>query len=98
MYSSCYDIEKYAMNLKENHIVDWKKKERLHAIESFGLLTIQMQNLAAQKEITLVQTQPATVYVKTSKKVDRLSKKDQLVQINTKLNDFFAILARAARA
>jgi hypothetical protein len=63
----CEDIRKYANMLKDHHILDWSKEDRLHGVALFAYLTIQIQNLAAQKEITLVQTQPAQAYVKTGR-------------------------------
>ena len=52
--SGCQSIRTYANKLKEKPLLDWDKQERLNAIGAFALLTIQIQNLAAQKEITLV--------------------------------------------
>ena len=57
--------------------MDWEKEERLNAIDdSFVKLTLQIHNLAAQKQITLVQTQPTNAYIKTGNKVGRPSKKE----------------------
>ena len=50
------------------------------------------------KRITLVSTQPATVYVKTGKKVGHHSKKDEIAKNNTKITQFFALIAPAMRA
>ena len=50
----CQDIRKYANKLKDQNILDWEKEERLRGIYVFAQLTIQMQNLTAQKEATLV--------------------------------------------
>ncbi len=41
----CKDIRKYANKLKDQHILDWDKKDRLHGIALFAYLTVQMQNL-----------------------------------------------------
>jgi hypothetical protein len=40
-------IREYANKLKQTHILDWEKEERLAAITAFALLTAQMQNLTA---------------------------------------------------
>ena len=51
---NCSDIQRYALRLKKEHILDWEKEERHNAIDSFVKLTLQIHNLAAQKQITLV--------------------------------------------
>jgi hypothetical protein len=77
---------KYA--LKEKHILDWEKKVRLHTV-------CPSHNADAEhgstKRITLVSTQPATVYVKTGKKVGHPFKKDEIAKSNTKINQFFTL-------
>ena len=50
------------------------------------LSTIQMQNLAAEKQNSLVPTKPATVYVKAGKKVGCSHMKDQIGKSNTKID------------
>ncbi len=40
--SGCQDIRKYANKLKDQHILDWDKEERLHGIALFAYLTVQM--------------------------------------------------------
>ena len=40
------DIRKYANKLKEVHLLEWQREERLQAITAFALLTLQMQNLS----------------------------------------------------
>ena len=40
--SGCQDIRKYAYKLKDQHILDWDKEERLHGIALFAYLTVQM--------------------------------------------------------
>ena len=54
----CQKIRQYSNKLKEKHLLEWDKQERYEAIAAFAMLTIKMQNLAAQKEITLVQSKP----------------------------------------
>ena len=54
--TGCQDIRKYANKLKDQHILDWDKEDRLHGIAVFALLTIQMQNLTASKEAVLVSS------------------------------------------
>ena len=54
--TGCEQIREYANKLKDQHILSWPSDERLKGIAAFALLTIQMQNLTAQKEVTLVQT------------------------------------------
>ena len=66
--------------------MDWEKEERLNAIDSFVKLTLQIQNLAAQKRITLVQSQPTNAYIKTGNRVGRPSKKDEIAKSNTKID------------
>jgi hypothetical protein len=43
----CQEIRKYANKLKDDHIFDLSKEDRLHGIALFAYLTIQIQNLAA---------------------------------------------------
>ena len=50
----CQDIRKYANKLKDQNKLDWDREERRLGIEVFAKLMIQMQNLTAQKEATLV--------------------------------------------
>ena len=40
------DIRKYFNKLKEVHLLEWQREERLQAITAFALLTLQMQNLS----------------------------------------------------
>ena len=80
------------------HILDWEKEERLNDIDSFVKLTLQIHNLAAQKQITLVQTQPTTAYIKTGRRVGRPSKKDEIAKSNTKIDHFFSLVAPTASA
>ena len=49
-----------------------------------------MQNLTAQKEPTLVQTQPAQAYVRTGKGPGRPKKITQIAKGNHKINQYFA--------
>jgi hypothetical protein len=49
-----------------------------------------MQNLAAYKEAILVQTQPATAYIKTGRRRGRPSKKEEIAKTNSTINQFFA--------
>ena len=64
----CENIARYAKKLKEVHLLDWPKDERLKAITEFTLLTIQMQNLTAQSRARLVATTKAYQHVKEKKK------------------------------
>jgi hypothetical protein len=86
----CQEIRKYANKLKDDHILDWSKEDRLHGIALFACLTIQILNLSAQKEISLVQTQPATAYVKTGRRPGRPKKSEQIAKSNHKINQFYA--------
>ena len=52
--SGCERIRTYANKLKEKPLLDWDKQERFDAIAAFALLTIHIQNLAAQTKIALV--------------------------------------------
>jgi hypothetical protein len=36
----CQDIRKYANKLKDQHILDWDKEDRLHGIALYAYLTI----------------------------------------------------------
>ena len=45
--TGCERIREYSNKLKQLHILEWDKDERLNAIAAFALLTIQMQNLTA---------------------------------------------------
>jgi hypothetical protein len=75
--------------LKQQHILDWDKETRMVAITDFALLTIQLQNLAEAKEMTLVQTAPPTTYVRKGGKVGRPSNAEKVAKTNTKINEFF---------
>jgi hypothetical protein len=96
--TGCQDIRKYANKLKDQHILDWDKEDRLHGIALFAYLTIQMQNLTASKEATLVSTQPATTYIRTGKKVGRPKKTEEVARTNSTINQFFAPAAAGASA
>ena len=52
--SGCSRIREHVSRLKQQHILDWEKETRMVAITDFLLVTIQLQNLAEQKEMTLV--------------------------------------------
>ena len=52
--TGCQDIKKYVNKLKDQHILDWDKEDRLYGIALFAYLTVQMQNLTASKESILV--------------------------------------------
>ena len=56
----------------------------------FSLLTIQMQNLAEQKQMSLVQTEPPSTYIKKGGKVGRPKNIDKIAKSNTKISEFFA--------
>ena len=43
--TGCERIREFSNRLKEQHLLDWEKEERLSAIGAFALLTIQMKNL-----------------------------------------------------
>ena len=49
-----------------------------------------MQNLAEQKQMTLVQTEPPSTYIKKGGKVGRPKNIDKIAKSNTKINEFFA--------
>jgi hypothetical protein len=40
--SGCQDVRKYVNKLKDQHILDWDKEDRLHGIAVFAYLTVQM--------------------------------------------------------
>jgi hypothetical protein len=44
--------------LKDHHILDWSNEDRELGVALFAYLTNKIQNLAAQKEISMVQIQP----------------------------------------
>ena len=79
------------------HLLDWPRDELLQAISEFVLLTVQMQNLTAQKEATLVQTQPVQTYIKTGKGPGRPKKITQIAQGNHKINQYFASAQASAQ-
>lgn len=87
--TGCENIRKYANKLREQHILDWDREERLNAISAFALLTIQMKNLTEQKQATLVQTQPPSAYIKTGRKRGRPSKKELIARSNHTINQFY---------
>ena len=96
--SGCERIRTYANKLKEKPLLDWDKQERFDAIAAFALLTIQIQNLAAQKEITLVQSKPVEVYVQKGNSPGKPKKITQVGKSNHKINRFFALVPRGTRA
>ena len=49
-----------------------------------------MQNLAERKQMSLVQTEPPSTYIKKGGKVGRPSNKEKIAKSNTKINEFFA--------
>ncbi len=51
---NCEKIREYANRLKQQHILEWERDERLHAIAVFASLIIQMKNLTEQRRIALV--------------------------------------------
>ena len=51
---NCEKIREYANRLKEQHILEWERDERLHAIAVFSSLIIQMKNLTEQRRAMLV--------------------------------------------
>jgi hypothetical protein len=88
--SGCQDIRKYANKLKDHHILDWDKEERLHGIALFAYLTVQMQNLMSSKEATLVVNKPETSYVKSVRGRGRPKKILEVAKTNSTINQFFA--------
>ena len=73
-FSGYNDIRKYANNLKDQHILDWDKDDRLHGIALFAYLTVQMMNLLRSKEAILVVNKPLTTYVKSGRRPGRPKK------------------------
>jgi hypothetical protein len=59
------------------------------AITQFALLTIQLQNLSEQKEMSLVQTAPPSAYIKKGGRVGRPRNVDKIAKTNTKIDQFF---------
>ena len=45
--TGCQDIRKWANKLREVHILDWEKEDRLQAIGAFAMLTLHVHNLTA---------------------------------------------------
>ena len=88
--SGCQDIRKYANKLKDQHILDWDKDDRLHGIALFAYLTIQMQNLMTSKEAILVVNKPETTYIKSGRGRGRPKKTEQIAKTNSTINQFFA--------
>ena len=85
----CENIARYAKKLKEAHLLDWPKDERLKAITEFTLLAIQMQNLTAQSRARLVATTKAYQHVKEKKKRGRKSNAEKAAKGSTKLEQYF---------
>ena len=85
----CENIARYAKKLKEVHLLDWPKEERLKAITEFTLLTVQMQNLTAQSRARLVATSKAYQHVKEKKKRGRKSNAEKAAKGSTKLEQYF---------
>ncbi len=88
--TGCGDIRKYANMLKDKHILDWNKEDRHHGIACFVYLTIQIQNLMASKEASLISTKPTETYIKTGRKPGRPKKSEEIAKTNTKINQYFA--------
>ena len=85
----CENIARYAKKLKEVHLLDWPKEERLKAITEFTLLTMQMQNLTAQSRARLVATTKAYQHVKEKKKRGRKSNAEKAAKGSTRLEQYF---------
>ena len=84
--TGCKKIREYDNKLRIQHLLEWDSRLRLEAIAAFALLTIQKQNLTAQKEVTLVQTEPPQAYVKTGRGRGRPSNKEKIAKTNTTIN------------
>ena len=84
--TGCQDVRKYANKLKDQHILDWDKEDRLHGIALFAYL----QNLAASKEATLVCTKPENTYVKTGRPRGRPKATEVIAKTNSRISEFFA--------
>ena len=64
----------------------------------FAKLTIQIHNLAAQKEVTLVQSEPVAAYIPTGRGRGRPKKSEVIARSYTKINEFFALVPPGTRA
>ena len=53
-------------------------------------LTIQIQNLMASKEGSLISTKPTKTYIKTGRRPGRPKKSEEIARTNTKINQYFA--------
>ena len=95
--SGCQDIRKYANKLKDQHILDWDKEDRVYGIALFAYLTIQMQNLMSSKEAILVVNKPETTYIKSGRGRGRPKKTEQIAKTNSTINQFFAPAQTSAR-
>ena len=51
---NCEKIRDYANKLRVQHILEWEKEERLHAIATYVTLITQMENLTQQHRASLV--------------------------------------------
>ena len=49
-------------------------------------LTIQIQNLMASKEASLISTKPTETYIKTGRRPGRPKKSEEIAKTNTKIN------------
>jgi hypothetical protein len=61
-------------------------------------LTIQIQNLMASKEASLISTKPTETYIKTGRKPGRPKKSEEIARTNTKINQYFAPAQASAMA
>ena len=48
--------------------MDWVNDDRIHGTALFVYLTVQIQNLMANKEVSFVSTHPAVAYIKFGRK------------------------------
>ena len=76
--------------MKEVHLLDWPKDERMEAITEFTLLTMQMQNLTAQSRARLVATTKAYQHVKEKKKRGRKSNAEKAAKGSMRIDQYFA--------
>ena len=88
--SGCQDIRKYANKLKDQHILDWDKDDRLHGIALFAYLTIQMQKFMSGKEAILVVNKLELTYIKSGRGRGRPKKILEIAKTNSTINQFFA--------
>ena len=85
----CPDIAKYAKMIKEGgNIRFWDQEVLADAVVQYTQLALQLANLTARNQASLVQT-PVKKRTPTGGKVGRPRATEKIAKSNTKMDDFY---------